>query len=93
MWIVEPCNGGGIYILVPGEGGGLQKWPLTIKDLANDLTPYIDENMPFVYMTEKKKRYTRSHATDGSALRYFSSRRGQCNNWSKELSESERTHV
>jgi serine/threonine-protein kinase/endoribonuclease IRE1 len=73
MWIVEPNNGGTIYIFVPGEGGGIQKWDMTVKKLADDFSPYEDPNMPFVYTAEKRNTLYTLNATDGAALKYFSS--------------------
>lgn len=73
LWVVEPSNGGSIYIFVPGEGGGVQKWDMTVKKLADDLSPYEDPNMPFVYTAEKRNTLYTLNATSGDALKYFSS--------------------
>ena len=76
MWIVEPSNGGSIYIFVPGAGGGVQKWDMSVKQLADDFSPYEDPNMPFVYTAEKRNTLYTLNATDGAALKYFSSAGG-----------------
>jgi len=76
MWIVEPSNGGSIYIFVPGAGGGIQKWDMTVRKLADEFSPYEDPNMPFVYTAEKRNTLYTLNATDGVALKYFSSAGG-----------------
>jgi serine/threonine-protein kinase/endoribonuclease IRE1 len=71
-WIVEPNQDGSLYIFVPGPNAGIQKLGLTVKQLA-ELSPYSSEDSPFVYTAEKKTTLFTLNATDGAALRFFSS--------------------
>ncbi|KAF2740482.1 hypothetical protein EJ04DRAFT_482542 [Polyplosphaeria fusca] len=64
MWIVEPKEDGELYILSPGRlHPDLQRLGMTIKQLADVLSPYggEDSNSPYVYTAEKK---TRMHIVD-----------------------------
>jgi serine/threonine-protein kinase/endoribonuclease IRE1 len=76
MWMVEPSQEGAMYIFLPGEGGGLQKWDMTIKRLADEFSLYFDTTLPFVYTAEKRNTLYTLNATDGTPLKYFSSRGG-----------------
>jgi serine/threonine-protein kinase/endoribonuclease IRE1 len=71
-WIVEPNQDGSLYIFVPGPNAGIQKLGLTVKQLA-ELSPYSSEDSPFVYTAEKRTTLFTLNATDGAAIRFFSS--------------------
>lgn len=54
LWIVEPSRDGEIYIFNQGRTSGLQRLRLTVKRLAEDLSPYAGEDPAVVYTAEKK---------------------------------------
>ena len=72
MWIVEPNQDGSLYVLTPGPDVQIHKLGLTVKELAEELSPYASEDSPFVYTAEKKNTLITLNATNGAALRYFS---------------------
>lgn len=74
LWIVEPSRDGDIYIYNQGQNGGLQRLRLTVKKLAEDLSPYAGEDPAVVYTAEKKTTLYTVDATSGKITKMFSSR-------------------
>jgi serine/threonine-protein kinase/endoribonuclease IRE1 len=72
MWIVEPNQDGSLYVFVPGPNAGIQKLGLTVKQLAEELSPYASEESPFVYTAEKRNTLFTLNATNGAAIKFFS---------------------
>lgn len=72
MWIVEPNQDGSLYVFVPGPGAGIQKLGPTVKELADQLSPWVSEDSPYVYTAMKKTTLITLNATNGEALRFFS---------------------
>ncbi|QDS72669.1 hypothetical protein FKW77_002850 [Venturia effusa] len=70
MWIVEPSDGGILYTIIPGLNTGIQKLPMTVRELA-DHSPYTTEESPFVFNAEKRTKLFTLNATNGDALKYF----------------------
>jgi serine/threonine-protein kinase/endoribonuclease IRE1 len=70
-WIVEPSLDGSLYIFVPGVHGGMQKLSPTVKELA-ELSPYVNEESPFVYTAQKSNSLFILNATNGAAKKWFS---------------------
>ena len=75
MWIVEPSQDGTLYIFTPGPEVQLQKLGLTVKQLADELSPYCSEDSRFVYTAEKKNTLFTLNATNGVAIKFFSAGR------------------
>jgi serine/threonine-protein kinase/endoribonuclease IRE1 len=71
MWIVEPSDGGSLYAFMPGPDTGIQKLPMTVRELADYLSPYTSEDSSFVYNAEKRTTLFTLNATNGAALKYF----------------------
>jgi serine/threonine-protein kinase/endoribonuclease IRE1 len=71
MWIVEPSDGGSLYAFMPGPDTGIQKLPMTVRQLADFLSPYTSEDSSFVYNAEKRTNLFTLNATNGAALKYF----------------------
>lgn len=71
LFYVEPNNGGILYIYVPGPKPELQKLGITIRQLAEDLSPYADDASNFVYTAEQKKTLLTLNATNGAAIKFF----------------------
>jgi serine/threonine-protein kinase/endoribonuclease IRE1 len=72
MWIVEPNEDGSLYVLIPGPDAAIQKLGMTVKELAEVLSPHADENSPFVFTAEKRNTLFTLNATNGTPLKYFS---------------------
>lgn len=73
LWIVEPAENGNLYILAPGPQPSLQNLRLTVKQLAEELSPYSSANPPAVYTAEKKSTLYVVEASSGRILKQFSS--------------------
>ncbi|MCJ1404603.1 bifunctional endoribonuclease/protein kinase ire1 [Xylographa trunciseda] len=74
LWIVEPSRDGDIYIYNQGHNGGLQRLRLTVKKLAEELSPYAGEDPAVVYTAEKKTTLYTVDAGTGQITKMFSSR-------------------
>ncbi|KAF1815470.1 hypothetical protein P152DRAFT_455184 [Eremomyces bilateralis CBS 781.70] len=72
MWIVEPSLDGALYLFDPHSEGGMKNLHLTVRQLAEELSPYASEDSQFVYTAEKRNTLYTLNATDGSALKFFS---------------------
>ncbi|KAF2419030.1 kinase-like protein [Tothia fuscella] len=72
MWIVEPNEDGSLYVLVPGPDAAIQKLGMTVKQLAEVLSPYAHEDSPFVFTAEKRNTLFTLNATNGAPIKYFS---------------------
>ena len=73
LWIVEPSRDGDIYIYNQGHNGGLQRLRLTVKKLAEDLSPYAGEDPAVVYTAEKRTTLYTVDAGSGKITKVFSS--------------------
>ncbi|CAF9923025.1 MAG: hypothetical protein GOMPHAMPRED_002715 [Gomphillus americanus] len=73
LWIVEPSKDGDIYIFDQSGNAGLQRPQLTIKKLAEDLSPFYSEDSAVVYTTEKKTTLFAVDAATGVITKTFSS--------------------
>ncbi|KAF2176695.1 hypothetical protein K469DRAFT_645413 [Zopfia rhizophila CBS 207.26] len=73
IWIVEPTEDGNLYILTPGPYPVLQNLGMTIKQLAEELSPWSSADPPVVYTAEKKNVMYVIDARTGSVLKQFSS--------------------
>ncbi|KAF2474738.1 uncharacterized protein BDR25DRAFT_255125 [Lindgomyces ingoldianus] len=73
IWIVEPKEDGALYILSPGPYPTLQSLGMTIKQLAEELSPWSSTEHPIVYTAEKKNVMMVVDARTGRVLRRFSS--------------------
>ena len=74
LWIVEPSRDGDIYIYNQGHNGGLQRLRLTVKKLAEELSPYAGEDPAVVYTAEKRTTLYTVDAGTGQITKMFSSR-------------------
>ncbi|PKY06066.1 hypothetical protein P168DRAFT_280913 [Aspergillus campestris IBT 28561] len=72
IWIVEPSQGGSLYIYSPGPDAGLQKLGLSVKDLV-DQTPYSGTDPAVTYTARKETTLYTVDARTGAILRVFSS--------------------
>lgn len=70
LWIVEPSQDGSLYLYAPGR---MQKTGLTVKQLAEELSPHAGEDPPVVYTAEKKNTLYTVDARNGNILKVFSS--------------------
>lgn len=73
LWIVEPAENGKLYMLSPGPQPSLHNLGLTVKQLAEELSPYSANNPPVVYTAEKKSTLFVVEANSGRILKQFSS--------------------
>jgi serine/threonine-protein kinase/endoribonuclease IRE1 len=73
LWIVEPSRDGDIYIFDQGRNIGLQRPQLTVKQLAQDFSPYAGEDPAVVYTTEKRTTLYTVDAATGIITKTFSS--------------------
>ncbi|KAG2411929.1 hypothetical protein HFD88_009485 [Aspergillus terreus] len=73
IWIVEPSQGGSLYIYSPGPDAGLQKLGLTVKELVDE-TPYSGTDPAVTYTARKETTLYTIDARTGTILRVFSSR-------------------
>ncbi|KAA8643688.1 bifunctional endoribonuclease/protein kinase IRE1 [Aspergillus tanneri] len=73
LWIVEPSQGGSIYIYSPGPDAGLQKLGLTVKELVDE-TPYSGNDPAVTYTARKETTLYTIDARTGTILQVFSSR-------------------
>ena len=73
IWIVEPSQGGSLYIYSPGPNAGLQKLGLTVKQLVDE-TPYSGIDPAVTYTARKETTLYTIDARTGNVLRVFSSR-------------------
>lgn len=72
LWIVEPSRDGDIYIYNQ-KGNGLQKLHMTVKQLAEDMSPYESIDPAVVYNAEKKTKLYTVDAATGSITKIFGS--------------------
>ncbi|KAF2842666.1 kinase-like protein, partial [Patellaria atrata CBS 101060] len=72
LWIVEPSQDGSLYVYSPGPKLGMQRLGLTVKQLAEDLSPYLGEDPPIVYTAEKRNTLYTINAATGKILKIFS---------------------
>lgn len=72
LWIVEPSQNGNLYVYSHGSSG-IQKLGMTVRDLAEELSPYAGEDPPVVYTAEKKSTLYTVDAQTGHILKRFSS--------------------
>ncbi|KAF2108968.1 hypothetical protein BDV96DRAFT_555274 [Lophiotrema nucula] len=72
MWIVEPKEDGKLYILTPGQRPVLQSLGMTIKDLAEHLSPYAGTDPPYVYTAQKRNVMHVVDARTGLVKKTFS---------------------
>ena len=79
LWIVEPSRDGDIYIYNQGTNGGLQRLRLTVKKLAEELSPYAGEDPAVVYTAEKKTTLYTVDAGTGTITKTFSPRGSSLN--------------
>ncbi|KAH7132089.1 hypothetical protein B0J11DRAFT_520788 [Dendryphion nanum] len=71
IWIVEPKEDGALYILTPGPSPVLQSLGMTIKQLTEDLTPYLSDDPPVVYTGEKRNFLFVVDARTGAITKSF----------------------
>ena len=74
LWIVEPSKDGDIYIYNQAHTGGLQRLHLTVKKLAEELSPYAGDDPAVVYTAEKTTYLYTVDAATGTITRIFSSK-------------------
>jgi len=74
LWIVEPSRDGDIYIYNQGRNGGLQRLQLTVKRLAEELSPHAGEDPAVVYTAEKKTTLYTVDAGTGKITKMFGPR-------------------
>ena len=72
LWIVEPSRDGEIYIYNQ-RGNGLQRLHMTVKQLAEDMSPYESIDPAVVYNAEKKTKLYTVDAATGSITKIFGS--------------------
>ena len=72
LWIVEPSQDGALYIYTPGNRIGMEKLHYTVRQLAEDWSPYAGEDPPVVYTAEKKNTLYTVDASNGKPLKMFS---------------------
>lgn len=72
LWIVEPSRDGDIYIYNQ-RYNGLQKLHMTVKKLAEDLSPYESIDPAVVYNAEKKTKLYTVDAATGNIVKVFGS--------------------
>ena len=70
LWIVEPSRDGDIYIYNQ-RGNRLQKLHMTIKQLAEDMSPYESIDPAVVYNAEKKTKLYTVDAATGRITKVF----------------------
>lgn len=70
MWIVEPSRDGDIYVYNQ-FAKGLQKLHLTVKQLAEDMSPYESVDPAVVYNAEKKTKLYTIDAATGRITKVF----------------------
>ncbi|OCK77216.1 hypothetical protein K432DRAFT_428177 [Lepidopterella palustris CBS 459.81] len=73
MWIVEPTENGNLFVMTPGPYPVLENLGLTIKQLAEELSPYSSKEQSVVYTAEKKNIMYVLDARTGTVLKRFSS--------------------
>ncbi|KAI9894501.1 MAG: bifunctional endoribonuclease/protein kinase ire1 [Vezdaea aestivalis] len=73
VWIIEPSRDGALYIYNPSQSSGIQKLPLTVKKLVEELSPFAGEDPAVVYTGEKKSTLYTVDARTGHILKTFSS--------------------
>ncbi|KAF2239367.1 hypothetical protein EV356DRAFT_502419 [Viridothelium virens] len=72
LWIIEPSQDGALYIYTPGSGSGMEKLHYTVRQLAEEWSPYAGEDPPVVYTAEKKNTLYTVDASNGKPLKMFS---------------------
>ncbi|KAL1616322.1 bifunctional endoribonuclease/protein kinase ire1 [Diplodia seriata] len=72
-WIVEPNQDGDLYVATPAPNIGIHKLNLTVRQLAEELSPYASDDPPVVYTAEKKNTLYTVDAATGRILKQFSS--------------------
>lgn len=73
LWVVEPSQDGALYLYSPDPQVGMQKLGLSVKQLAEELSPYAGEDPPVVYTADKKNTLYTVDAATGNILKMFSS--------------------
>ncbi|KAF2795629.1 hypothetical protein K505DRAFT_323933 [Melanomma pulvis-pyrius CBS 109.77] len=73
LWIVEPKEDGALYILTPGPYPVLQSLGMTVKQLAEDMSPYSSDDPPVVYTAQKRNTMLVVDAQTGVITKSFSS--------------------
>lgn len=73
LWIVEPSHDGRLYIYTPGPNAVLQHLGLTVRQLAEEYSPYAGDFPPVVYTAEKRNTLYTIDASTGKILKRFSS--------------------
>lgn len=73
LWIVEPTQDGALYMYRPAPRPMLQKLGITVKVLAEELSPHAREDPAVVYTAEKKNTLYTLDARTGTMLQVFSS--------------------
>ncbi|KAI9693690.1 MAG: bifunctional endoribonuclease/protein kinase ire1 [Bathelium mastoideum] len=72
LWIVEPSQDGALYIYTPGSKIGMERLHYTVRQLAEDWSPYAGEDPPVVYTAEKRNTLYTVDASSGKPLKMFS---------------------
>ncbi|KAI9701422.1 MAG: bifunctional endoribonuclease/protein kinase ire1 [Bogoriella megaspora] len=72
LWIVEPSQDGALYMYTPGSKLGMEKLHYTVRQLAEDWSPYAGEDPPVVYTAEKRNTLYTVDASNGKPLKMFS---------------------
>jgi serine/threonine-protein kinase/endoribonuclease IRE1 len=72
IWIVEPKEDGALYILTPGPRPVLKSLEMTVKQLAEELSPYHSDDPPVVYTAEKRNMMLVVDARTGNVTKSFS---------------------
>ncbi|KAF1982387.1 hypothetical protein K402DRAFT_363106 [Aulographum hederae CBS 113979] len=71
LWIVEPTQDGALYLYTP-QNKGIQKLDLTIKQLAEQFSPYSSQDPPITYTADKKSTLYTLNAGNGKLIKEFS---------------------
>ena len=69
VWIVEPSQDGALYGYMPGVSFGVQKLPLTIKQL-HELTPFVSDDIR--YLVDRKTWLYTVDVSTGNIQKMFS---------------------
>ncbi|EOD48845.1 putative protein kinase and ribonuclease protein [Neofusicoccum parvum UCRNP2] len=72
-WIVEPNQDGDLYVATRAPNIGIHKLNLTVRQLAEELSPYASDDPPVVYTAEKRNTLYTVDAATGRILKQFSS--------------------
>lgn len=72
LWIVEPTQDGALYVYSSEGNRGIQKLGITVKQLADHLSPYGSDEPAVVYTAEKKSTLFTLNAATGRLIKEFS---------------------